>query len=149
MVADTDSAPSADELAPIDYLAIEFPAGRVSGKGFDRLRTLSRQGIIQILDTEFIVKDAAGDVRMAEASELDGPSMADWVGASSGLLDAADIAEIGSAIHPGSAAVVIVYENRWVLGLVDDWRREGARLIADGGLAADDIVTALDETEPS
>ena len=42
---------------------------------------------------------------------------------------------------------MVVFENRWVLGLVDTWRREGARLIADGGLAADDVVAALDATE--
>jgi hypothetical protein len=36
-----------------------------------------------------------------------------------------------------------------VLGLLDTWRRAGARLIADGGLSTDDIVAALDATEPS
>jgi hypothetical protein len=35
-----------------------------------------------------------------------------------------------------------------VLDLVDAWRRQGARLVADGGLAADEIVAALDATEP-
>ena len=44
---------------------------------------------------------------------------------------------------------VIVYENRWALGLADTWRREGARLIADGGISADDLVDALDATERS
>jgi hypothetical protein len=44
---------------------------------------------------------------------------------------------------------VVVYENRWVLSVVDAWRSEGARLIADGGLDADDIVAALDATESS
>ena len=72
-----------------------------------------------------------------------------WAGASSGLLDDSDVGEIAAAIQPGSAAAVIVYENRWVLGLVDAWRREGARLIADGGISAGDVVTALDATERS
>jgi len=52
-------------------------------------------------------------------------------------------------MQPGSVAVVVIYENRWVLGLVDAWRHDGARLIAEGGLSADDIVAALDATEPS
>jgi hypothetical protein len=52
-------------------------------------------------------------------------------------------------MQPGSVAVVVIYENRWVLGLVDSWRRDGARLIAEGGLSAADIVAALDATEPS
>ena len=47
-------------------------------------------------------------------------------------------------MQPGSVAVVVIYENRWVLGLADAWRRDGARLIAEGGLSADDIIAALD-----
>jgi hypothetical protein len=50
---------------------------------------------------------------------------------------------------PAHSAAAVIYENRWVLGLVDAWRRDGARLIAEGGLSADDIVAALDATEPS
>ena len=50
---------------------------------------------------------------------------------------------------PGSVAAVIVYENRWVLSLVNTWRRHGARFIADGGISAGDVIAALDATEPS
>jgi hypothetical protein len=39
---------------------------------------------------------------------------------------------------------VVIYENRWVLGLVDAWRRDGARLIADGGISASDIGSQVD-----
>jgi hypothetical protein len=70
-------------------------------------------------------------------------------GASSGLLDDSDVGEISSAMRPGSVAVVVIYENRWVLGLVDAWRRNGARLIASGGLPGADIVAALDAAESS
>lgn len=57
--------------------------------------------------------------------------------------------EISAAMQPGSVGVVVICENRWVLGLVDARRRDGARLIAEGGLSADDIVAALDATELS
>jgi hypothetical protein len=53
------------------------------------------------------------------------------------------------AIQPGSAAAVVVYENRWVFSVVDAWRRAGARLIADGGLSPDELIAALDATEPA
>ena len=143
-----------DELGPIDFLAIEFPGARITAPGFERLLSLADQGVVGILDVEFIVKDDAGDARKADAGELelDGPGavdLSDWVGASSGLLDDTDVREIAGAIQPGSAAAVIVYENRWVLGLLDAWRRDGARLIADGGISASDVVAALDATEPS
>ena len=38
-----------------------------------------------------------------------------------------------------SAAAVIVCENRWVLGLLDTWRRDGVRLIADGGISPSNV----------
>jgi hypothetical protein len=88
---------------------------------------------------EFIVKDSAGQTRTAEAGELGGPDGTDlsaWAGASSGLLDEADVSQVAAAIEPGATAAVIVYENRWILALADAWRRDGARLIADGGISA-------------
>ena len=141
-----------DELGPVDFLAKEFPGGRLTAPGFERLLSLADQGVIEILDMEFITKDAGGRSQKVDVWEFAAPGGVDlsaWAGASSGLLDDSDVGEISAAMQPGSAAVVVIYENRWVLGLVDAWRREGARLIADGGLSADDIVAALDATEPS
>jgi Family of unknown function (DUF6325) len=141
-----------DELGPVDFLAIEFPAGRLSAPGFQNLLSLADQGVVEILDMEFIAKDADGTSKKVDVWEFavpDGVDLTAWAGASSGLLDESDVAEISAAMQPGSVAVVVIYENRWVLGLVDAWRRDGARLIADGGISASDIVAALDATESS
>ena len=142
----------ADELGPIDFLAIEFPGAHISASGFEQLLSLADQGVIGVLDLEFITKDSAGNASKVDVGDLanpDGVDLSAWVGASSGLLDRADVDEIAAAIKPGSVAAVIVYENRWVLSLVDTWRRDGARFIADGGISASDVVGALDATEPS
>jgi hypothetical protein len=151
MVA-ADQPGSADELGPVDFLAIEFPGGRLTAAGFEHLLAQVDQGVIGILDMEFIAKDADGKSKKIDvwhSAVPGGVDLSAWAGASSGLLDDSDVGEISAAMEPGSVAVVVIYENRWVLGLVDTWRRGGARLIADGGLSADDIVAALDATEPS
>jgi len=151
-MAEAQPGPSSDELGPVDFLAIEFPHGRLTGSGFDELLSLVDRGVIGILDLEFIAKGADGKHKKVDVSELGVPSGVDltaWSGASSGLLDDTDMQEIAGGMQPGSVAAVIVFENRWVLGLVDAWRHDGARLIADGGLSALDIVAALDATEPS
>ncbi|HMD24148.1 MAG TPA: DUF6325 family protein [Streptosporangiaceae bacterium] len=143
---------SEDELGPVDFLAIEFPGGRLTAAGFEQLLSLADQGVVRILDMEFIARDADGKTKKADVWEFAVPGGVDlgaWAGASSGLLDDSDVAEISARMQPGSVAVVVIYENRWVLGLVDAWRHDGARLIAEGGLSADDIVAALDATEPS
>ena len=148
----TSQPGSDDELGPVDFLAIEFPGGRLTAPGFEKLISLADQGVVEILDMEFIAKDADGTSRKVDVWEFavpEGVDLTAWAGASSGLLDDSDVGEISAAMQPGSVAVVVIYENRWVLGLVDAWRRDGARLIADGGLSADDIVAALDATESS
>ncbi|MGO8725317.1 MAG: DUF6325 family protein [Streptosporangiaceae bacterium] len=147
-----DQPGSDDELGPVAFLAIEFPGGRLTAAGFEDLLSLADRGVVEILDMEFIARDAGGKTRKADVWEFavpDGVDLAAWAGASSGLLDDSDVGEISAAMQPGSVAVVVIYENRWVLGLVDAWRRDGARLIADGGISASDIVAALDATEPS
>ena len=141
-----------DELAPIDFLAIEFPGAHIGAPGFEQLLSLADQGIIGILDLEFISKDSAGNASKVDVGDLanpDGVDLSAWAGASSGLLDRSDIDEIAAAIQPGSVAAVIVSENRWVLGLGNTWRRDGARFIADGGIPASEVVAALDATDPS
>ena len=141
-----------DELGPIDFLAIEFPGGNISAAGFEQLLSLADGGVIDILDLEFIAKDSAGNTGKVDVGELVNPGGVDlsaWKGSSSGLLDRADVDEIAAEIQPGSVAAVIVYENRWVLSLVNTWRRSGARFIADGGISASDVVAALDATELS
>ena len=141
-----------DELGPVDFLAIEFPGGRLTAPGFEKLLSLADKGVVDILDMEFIAKDADGKSKKVDVWEFAVPAgvdLSDWAGASSGLLDDSDVGEISAAMQPGSVAVVVIYENRWVLGLVDDWRRDGARLIANGGISASDIVAALDAAESS
>ena len=143
---------SGDELGPVGFVAIEFPGGRLTAAGFEKLLSLVHQGVIDILDMEFIAKDAGGKSKKVDVWEFavpEGVDLGAWAAASSGLLDDSDVGEISAAMQPGSVAVVVIYENRWVLGLADAWRRDGARLIADGGISADDLVAALDATEPS
>jgi hypothetical protein len=148
----TQPPPQNDELGPVDFLAIEFPGARLTGPGFDQLRSLADQDVIDILDLEFISKDATGMVRKVDVHELQTANTVDlrvWSGASSGLLDENDLQDIAAAIQPGSVAAVIIYENRWVLRVLEAWEREGARLITDGGIAAGDLIAALDATDPA
>ena len=150
MTAAAQQESSHDELAPIDFLSIEFPSGRLTAAGFEHLASLADRGIIEILDLEFVAKDSEGQSKKVDVGELAVPAGVDlstWAGASSGLLDDSDVADISASMQPGSVAMVVIYENRWVLGLVNAWRRDGARLIASGGIPASDLVAALDATD--
>jgi hypothetical protein len=68
-------------------------------------------------------------------------------GAFSGLLDESDVNEIGSQLQAGSVAAIVVYENLWTVTLDDVLHGHGARLIADGRIAPEDVLAALDEAD--
>jgi hypothetical protein len=140
-----------EQLGPIEFVAVEFPDGRVGEAGFDVLLDLERRGVIHILDVEFVTKGDDGTLAFTAPDALPaaaGTDLSVWDGASSGLLDADDLADIGGEMTPGGLAAVIVFENRWVTALIDSWRAGGARLIAEGGIPAADLVAALDATDP-
>ena len=71
-----------------------------------------------------------------------------WDGASSGLLDQSDIDEVAAVIEPGSLAGIMVYENLWAVPLMTALDRSTARMVGGGRIVVEDLLTALDETEP-
>jgi len=139
-----------DELGPIDYLVVEFPGGRFTGEGFTMLLDAVDRGVARVLDLEFVAKDSNGSVREVELHELPNPDGVDvgvWEGASSGMLDQSDVDEVGSAIEPGNMAGILIYENLWYVSLAAAAHRHGARIIGDGRLQPQEVLTALDLTE--
>ena len=140
-----------DDLGPMDYLAVEFPSGRITGDGFTVLLDLVDRGVIRILDLEFVTKAPDGSLGVVDVAGLStepGLDLSPFAGASSGILDQSDIDEVGAAIGTGSVAAVLVYEELVIFPLIAAWRRGGARVIAEGQISPDDIVLALDATEP-
>jgi len=138
-----------DLLAPVDFIAVEFPDGVLTAEGFNRLLDLVERQVIQVLDVEFVAKDANGP-RVVPISEVDvrpGDDVTAWSGSSSRLLDADDIALIGEAMHDGSIVAVIVFENLWILNVVEGWSRSGAALILDGAIPAGDLLASIDAVE--
>ena len=72
-----------DELGPVDFLAIEFPGGRLTAPGFEKLLSLADQGIVEILDMEFIAKDADSKSKKVDVWEFavpDGVDLTAWAG---------------------------------------------------------------------
>jgi len=141
-----------EESGPIDYIVVEFPGNKMTGEGFPLLVDLVDRGIIRILDLVFVRREEDGTITAAEITDLDGDGVLDlavFQGASSGLLDAEDLDEAGSAVAPGSSAAVLVYENRWAAPLASALRRGGAQLVAGGRIPVQAILAALDAAEPT
>ena len=139
-----------EEMGPIDYLVLEWAGDQpVTGEVMPLLLDLADRGVIRILDLAFIVKDEDGSVAAMDFVELAQASegLAEFEGASSGLLGQDDLEEAAVALEPGTVAGVLVWENRWAAPVAVALRRSGGQLVATGRIPIQAIVASLDATE--
>jgi Family of unknown function (DUF6325) len=140
-----------DELGPIDIVVIAYPAGApMTGEAAPLLVDLVERGIIRVLDAMFVMKNEDGTFSGFDATDLDEKGVGDFTvfeGASSGLIGEDDVAKTADEIEPGSAAVMIVYENRWAAPFVAAVRRNGGVPVAFERIPAQDLLDALDAAE--
>jgi len=140
-----------DELGPIDIVVIAYPAGApMTGEAVPMLLDLVDRGIIRVLDALFVRQNEDGTFSGFEATDLDSDSLGDFKvfeGASSGVLGEEDVAAVGETLAPGSAAVMIVYENRWAAPFAAAVRRNGGVLVANHRITAQELMDALDTAD--
>jgi hypothetical protein len=153
MTADLDRAAAADPMGPVDYLVVAFPTDRMTGEALRLLIDLVDRGLIRILDLAFVRKDSDGTVTTLSQIDLERMNVLEaalFDGAASGLLDGTDVSEAATAMEPGTAAAVLVYENTWAAPFAAALRQAGAQLVAAGRIPVQallDTLEALEEAE--
>lgn len=141
-----------ESMGPIDYMVVEFPGARLTGEAFPLLIDLVDRGVVRVLDLVFIRKDPDGSVVVLEVKDVAGDGRLDvntLQGASSGVLGRDDIDEAAAVIEPGSAAGILIYENRWAAPFTAALRRAGGELVAGGRIPLNDLAAAMDASEPA
>jgi hypothetical protein len=144
--------PDIDELGPVDYLVVEFPAGAANfnGEMAAEIGRLVDSGIIRVLDLLVIQKDPDGNLEGFEIDDLEGLDdlrVAETQLAE--LLAADDVAHLAASMDPGTTAGVIVWENRWAAPFASAARRAGGQLIATGRIPIQAIAAALEADQES
>jgi Family of unknown function (DUF6325) len=141
----------ADELGPIDIVVIAYPPDApMTGEAAPLLVDLVKRGIIRVLDVLFVTKNEDGTFSGFDARDLTDKGVGDFAvfeGASSGLLGDDDAAKVADEIEPGSAAVMIVYENRWAGPFIAAVRRNGGEAVAFERIPVQAVIDALDELD--
>jgi Family of unknown function (DUF6325) len=141
------------ELGPVDYLIVEWPPGKQpSGEGLQLLAEYTDLGLINVLDLVFVQKNEDGSIDGLALADLDADGeldLAEFHGASSGLLGQDDLDEAGSALEPGASAAILLYENRWARPFVAAMKQSGAVPVASGRIPSDDLISAVEALETS
>jgi hypothetical protein len=141
---------SLDELGPVDYLIVEFPAGaqNFTGEGADELLKLHDAGIIRVMDIVILTKADDGSIDAMELSDV--AQLGELARLETQLvktLAVDDVAHLAAAMDPGSVAGVLVYENLWAAPFGSAMRRAGGQLIANGRIPIQAIIAAVEADE--
>jgi hypothetical protein len=149
-MTDTMTDPSLDELGPVDYIVVEFPAGasNFTGEMVDELVALVESGTVRVIDALVLTKNADGSVDATELSDIDELGPLEAVEAQlAELLAADDVEHLAAAMEPGSTAGVLIWENLWAAPFAAAARRSGGQLIADGRIPIQAIIASIEADE--
>jgi hypothetical protein len=136
-----------DLVGPIDCVLLDFDAEQPLGEVADALSGLIDAGVIRLYDILAVRKDADDSVAGVEVADLGEVGLTALAGARSGLLDADDVAVAGAAMEPGTAALLLLYENAWAVPVVAATRRAGGVAFAISHVTGQQVNDALDALE--
>jgi hypothetical protein len=137
-------------VGPVDVLVVGFPDAKPDGTIAAAISELVARGTVRILDLVLVYKDDAGEVTLAEVTDVDGDGIADLValrGDVPGLLSDADARAAMEALPTGSAVALLAWENTWAIRASMAMRRQGAVLLGSQRIPAADVDAAIDELE--
>jgi hypothetical protein len=141
-----------DELGPVDYIVVEFPADQAdfSGAMATELSALIKGGTVRVLDLVFLKKELDGSVEGFESHDFGDGELEELRALETELailLAADDVEAIGAALEPGSVAAVLVWENAWAAPFASAVRRSGGQLVASGRIPIQALAAAIEADE--
>jgi hypothetical protein len=143
---------SLDELGPVDYLVVEFPAGasNFTGEMAKELVALVDAGTIRLIDVLILTKAEDGTIDAMELSDIEELGELEALESElAELLAAEDVAHLAAAMEPGSTAGVLIWENLWAAPFASAARRSGGQLIANGRIPIQAIIASIEADEAS
>ena len=127
-----------DELGPVDYVVVEFPADKAdfSGAMANELKKLTDSGTVRVLDLLMVTRGEDGTVAVAELRDHDETEVGELRSLETDMslvLALEDVERVGADLEPGSAAAVLVWENTWAAAFASSIRRSGGELLGISG----------------
>jgi len=141
------TATSLDDLGPVDYVVVEFPAGasNFTGEMAAELLALVDSGTIRVIDIVILTKDEDGVVEAVELADVGELGALQALEAElAELLAEEDIEQLAAAMEPNSTAGVLIWENLWAAPFASAARRSGGQLIANGRIPIQAIIASIE-----
>jgi hypothetical protein len=139
-----------DQLGPVDYVVVEFPAdaSNFTGEMADELVKLVNSGTIRLIDVLILAKNEDGTVDAMELSDIEELGELETLEAQlAELLAEEDVEHLANAMEPGSTAGVLIWENLWAAPFASAARRSGGQLIANGRIPIQAIIASIEADE--
>jgi hypothetical protein len=138
-------------LGPVEVVVLGFPGDRFTGEIRPRIVDLVERDIVTVIDALLITKHQDGTVGSTELEQLvDDPEIAALSGLLSARLDlltSEDATELATELEPGSSALALVFEHRWMVPVRDAIVDSGGLLLADLHIPAAVVDRALAAAE--
>ena len=137
------------ELGPIEIVAFALPGRTLDAGVLAQMRALVGGGAVRIVDAVLATKDADGTVSWAELAD----DSAEWgelisLAEVEGLVAEEDVAELVAELAPGSSALVLAFENAWLVPLLAAVRDAGGDVIAEVAVP-DSVVREIVNSVPN
>jgi hypothetical protein len=141
---------SLDQLGPVDYVVVEFPAGasNFTGEMAAELVALVESGTIRLIDILILTKNEDGTIDAMELSDIE--ELGDLQALEAQLADLLaeeDVEHLAASMDPGSTAGVLIWENLWAAPFAAAARRSGGQLIANGRIPIQAIIASIEADE--
>ena len=141
---------SLDQLGPVDYVVVEFPAGasNFTGEMAAELVALVESGTIRLIDILILTKNEDGTIDAMELSDIE--ELGDLQALEAQLADLLaeeDVEHLAASMDPGSTAGVLIWENLWAAPFGAAARRSGGQLIATGRIPIQAIIASIEADE--
>jgi hypothetical protein len=134
-------------VGPVDIAVIAFDEPTFDGRIAGAIAELQASGIVRLLDAIVVNKDADGTLTYLEITDIDGDGELDLIalqGDSPGMLSEDDAAAGAESMPPGSAILMLAWENTWAIRAAMAIRENGGTLVAHERIPPADVQAALE-----
>lgn len=138
----------ADKMGPVDVAVIAFEGSDFSGDVAPVLADLQASGTVKVIDMAFVRKASDGSTSIVElADEPVAGAFERLADTQIELLSEADLTDLAGALAPDSAAMVIVWENRWASRFASAIRESHGRVAMLERIPQENVERAISALE--